>query len=281
MKFFNNLPKTSFESSIGSFTISSFSTYLDINAVTVQEATISIDNKTTLIEASYNVYNDQDNFWAFVAASNAINPFEIAAINSTLFQNNNKDKISLALFPSAGATVGASVFPAGSIIEPKIANTGSTSGYGFTGNYDLNGPFTIIQQPYFYDGNLIIGSQFGGTADFITVGGTYENVVVLTLTSGGTYQWAGEYYTGNKKYATDKVSYLSQSNNGKAIYKDTSTGNITLDDYLPESAPVSGTTAYVPYTIQQIVDLKSKNIQIYTPADIGTVQASFVTPDYA
>lgn len=281
MKFFNNLPKTNFESTIGSFRISNFFTYLDVQAVKVQEATITIDNKTTLVEAAHNVYNDQDSIWAFVAASDTINPFKLAAINPIIFQKNNEDKINLALFGSSGATSGGYVFPAGSIVVPKTGNTGSTSSYGFTGNYDLNGPFTVIQETYYYDGNMTIGSQAGGTGPFISLGTAYDNVVVLKLTSGGTYEWAGDFYAGNKKQATSKVVYLSQNNNGKAIYSDTSTSNITIADELPESPPVQGTTSYVPYTLQQLVELKSKNIQIYTPSEIGLLQASFVTPDYA
>ena len=49
MKFFSNLPKTTFESSIGTFTISDFFTYLDVDNTFIDEATVEIDDKSTLV----------------------------------------------------------------------------------------------------------------------------------------------------------------------------------------------------------------------------------------
>ena len=61
MKFFNNLPKTTFTTSIGNFVISDFFTYLDITKKQLDTNTISVDDKTTLIEASYQTYTDTNN----------------------------------------------------------------------------------------------------------------------------------------------------------------------------------------------------------------------------
>jgi hypothetical protein len=85
MKFFTNLPKTTFSSTIGSFTISDFFTYLDIESAFIEEGTVTIDNKTTLVEAAATVYQDPNSFWAFVAANNTVNPFDLLADNATDF----------------------------------------------------------------------------------------------------------------------------------------------------------------------------------------------------
>jgi len=93
MKFFNNLPKTVFTSSIGDFKISDFFTYLDVEHATIEEGTVTIDNKTTLLEAAYNVYTDSDSFWAIVAANNVINPFFLLEENAVLYIKNNDEWI--------------------------------------------------------------------------------------------------------------------------------------------------------------------------------------------
>ena len=82
MKFFKNLPKTSFASLSGDFIISDFFTYLDVNRNEIDISTVNIDNKTTLIEAAYVVYTDVNSFWAFVAANQTVNPFDLLSGNS-------------------------------------------------------------------------------------------------------------------------------------------------------------------------------------------------------
>ena len=93
MKFFKNLPKINFTSSIGTYSISDFFTYLDVENAPINEGTINIDDKTTLIEASYKFYSDTNTLWAFVAANNVINPFDLLAPNTITFQKNIADKI--------------------------------------------------------------------------------------------------------------------------------------------------------------------------------------------
>ena len=93
MKFFNNLPKTTFSTTLGNFNISDFFTYLDVDKTQVDETTVAVDDKTTLVEAAHNVYKDVNSIWAFVAANNTINPFDLVAPNSSMFATNNADKI--------------------------------------------------------------------------------------------------------------------------------------------------------------------------------------------
>lgn len=278
MKFFQNLPKTTFQSTVGIFEISDFFTYLDVEAALVTEGNISIDNKTTLLEAAYNVYGDANSFWAFVAANNIINPFDLLSTNTTIYQKTSENKINFLLMPSPSSLTGGSAFPVGSLILPYTTNSGASSEYGSTGNFNLNGPVAVIEESSFYDGNMIIGNQLGGTGPFISVGAASEQVTVLQKNQDGSYSYAGDFYVTNKKQADQRVTQIVQSLDAKTINREITTANATIDDLLPASLAIAGTTA--PYTAIQQLDQKSKTIKAYVPSELGFVRSSFVTTKY-
>ena len=197
-----------------------------------------------------------------------------------MFSKNNADKINLTLLPSAGATTGGSAFPIGSIIVPAIGNTGASYTFGYTGNFNINGQFALIEDTSYYDGNMIIGTQYGGTGPFISVTGTAENVTVLQKNDDGTFTWAGSFYTGNKKSYSEKVISQVLQADAKVIDKEIVSSNVTLDAYLPASTPLLGITSPVLYTALQTVKDNSKQIQAYVPSQLGVLQSSFVTAKY-
>jgi hypothetical protein len=288
MKFFKNLPKTSFASLSGDFIISDFFTYLDVNRNEIDISTVNIDNKTTLIEAAYVVYSDVNSFWAFVAANQTVNPFDLLAPNNTLYAQQNKDRINLILFPDLGDTDGGVAFPVGSILTPYVGNTGASYEYGSTGDFDVNGPFAIVEASSFYDDNMIIGPQYGGT--FITVTGTGPHITVIQKNVDGSYTWAGSYYASNKKSAASRVFEIAKPTQALSIYKEIVSGNSTIDSALPEAIPVPDSPANavpeaivgsVNYNVQQTVNNIPKQIQAYVPSQLGFVQSSFVTTKYS
>lgn len=288
MKFFKNLPKSTFTSLLGDFIISDFFTYLDVNRNEIDITTASIDNKTTLIEAAHTVYNDVNSFWAFVAANQTVNPFDLLASNSTVYAHQNIDKINLLLFPSLGDIDGAVAFPIGSIITPYVGNTGASYDLGSTGDFDVNGPFAIVEASSIYDGNMIIGPQYQST--FITVTGTAEHVTVIQKNVDGSYSWGGSYYVSNKKTATNRILQIVKPTQALSIYREIVAGNATIDSALPTAIPVPDDPAIpVPeanvettnYSVQQTVDNIPKQIQAYVPSQLGFVQSSFVTTKYS
>jgi hypothetical protein len=288
MKFFKNLPKSSFASLAGNFIISDFFTYLDVNRNEIDISTVNIDNKTTLIEAAHAVYNDVNSFWAFVAANQTTNPFDVLAPNSTVYAQQNKDKINLILLPNLGDNDGGVAFPVGSILTPYVGNTGASYQYGSTGDFDVNGPFAIVEASSFYDDNMIIGSQYGGT--FITLTGTGPHITVIQKNVDGSYTWAGSYYAANKKSAANRVYEIVKPTQALTIYRETVAGNSTIDSGLPQAIPVPDspeaaqpevTVQTVNYDTQQTVNNIPKQIQAYVPSQLGFVQSSFVTTKYS
>lgn len=276
MKFFDKLPKVSFESTIGTFTISDFFTYLDVENVTVATSNVNVDDTSTLLEAAYQVYQDVNSMWAFVAANQTINPFDLLAYNASLYTKYNTDKINFVLYENIAGVSGAA-YPEGTILVPYAGNTGDTYNMGSTGNFNLYGPLALVQKSSFYDGNMIITTQVGATYDFIVTGSSADTVHVI-YPSGDTYYIRQNLYTGNKKTALEAVSKLVNSTDAKTIHRETTPSNTTIDQLLDESPPLGGTLA--PYTNIQIVDLHSKNILAYVPNGLGKLQASFVTTKY-
>lgn len=281
MKFFKNLPKTNFVSSIGTYSISDFFTYLDVENAPINEGTINIDDKTTLIEASYKFYNDTNTLWAFVAANNVINPFDLLAPNTISYQKSIVGKINLTLFDDPDDVTGGIALPVGSILLPSIGDTGPSYSYGYTGNYNLYGALAIVEESSFYDGNMVIGSQVGGNP-FIVVGAATEKVIAIQKNTDGSFTHKGGWYTGNKSYLGDKVVKIIQSTDGKIINKANVASKVTIDELLPASPPIKGATGTITttYTVKQTINDTSKVIQAYTPSELGFIQSSFVTTKY-
>jgi hypothetical protein len=281
MKFFKNLPKINFTSSIGTYSISDFFTYLDVEHAPINEGTINIDDKTTLIEASYKFYNDTNTLWAFVAANNVINPFDLLAPNTITYQKSIADKINFTLFDDPDDVTGGIALPIGSIILHSIGSTGPAYSYGYTGDYNLYGALAIVEESSFYDGNMVIGSQVGGPA-FIVVGAPTEKVIALQKNTDGSFTNRLGWYTGNKSYLGDTVVKIVESTDGKIIGKGSASSKVTIDQLLPKSPPIKGATATATttFTVTQTVADTSKIIQAYTPNELGFIQSSFVTTKY-
>jgi len=284
MKFFENLPKTSFETTIGTFSISDFFTYLDVENAPIQESNISIDSKTTLLEAAATTYQDPDSFWAIVAANNVINPFTLVESNVNIFTNDNKNNkcfilIDQPYFLTPTSTVPTA--PIGSLIFPYFSNSGFPPySFGSTGIYDMNGPMAVIVDSSFYDLTITANIVKGG--DNFLSGLTTSPLSVIPLKSDGSYGIPFYGYMRTLQTSNNKVIKQVNSTDGKTIYKNTRDFIVipTLDTILPQSTPLDGVTTYTTYNAEQEIILASKNIQAYVPKQLGLIQASFVTTKY-
>jgi hypothetical protein len=279
MKYFENLPKRSFASTIGNFNISSFFTYIDADAVSLSTDNVLVDSKTTLLEASYDVYQDLNNFWAFLLAAKKINPFDLLSDNTVLFTKTNENKINFATVQNVSGTTGIA-FPQGSIIAPYIANTGSCSSFGYIGNFDLNGPISIIESVSFYDGNMVIKDQKGATYSFMTpTGSTGQQLTVIYPTATG-YSVYNNAYVSNKEKYLDTTVEIKKPEDGKIIFKNTYSSLPTTDQKKAAPVPVQPTQT-IPVSVLKVVEDKSKNILCFLPSEIGTLKTQFITVKYS
>lgn len=283
MKYFENLPKKTFASSIGDFTISDFFTYLDPNLGIIDESPLTVDSKTTLLEAAYSTYGDLNSFWMFVSANETVNPFTLLATNTTIFLTQNQAKTSLELSQDISGTT-SFTFPKGSLIAPYISNTGGSYSYSSVGNFNLNGPLSIIESVSYFKGTMIIKDQKGATYSFINQdGATGSQVVIIYPTPGGTYAIQKPLYPYNTKSAVKEVVELDVIEAGtiEEFYGDlvSPTKGKTKSSSTP-ATPVIGGTGTVQISAIKALELQSKNITAYLPEQTGILKSLFVTAKY-
>lgn len=280
MKYFENLPKTTFDTSIGSFTISDFFTYIDVSKSKFNPSPLDVDSKTTLLEASYTVYNDVNTFWAFLISNNSINPFTLTSTNTSLFVKENQPKTSLEFVQSiTGAT--SYVFPVGSIITPYVANTGGSYSYTSVGNFNIDGPFSLIESVSYHNQTMIIKDQRGATYSFILQNGnTGSEMVILSPTGGGEYEIFKQYYPAKTKSAIFETTKIELSE----------------EKYIEEVAPATKESSKIKSPSSQsallptangtdivaldVVEFESSEIKAYTTEEIGRLKGLFVTAKY-
>lgn len=282
MKYFENLPKKNFTSTVGDFEISDFFTYLDFSDLSLNTSTIQIDSKTTLLEASYSVYNDINSFWLFLVSNQTINPFDLLATNVNIFITDNTDKIDLTLVSSPAGSTGIA-FPEGSIIVPYIANTGDSASYSSTSNFDLNGPLTLIEETSFYDLTMIIKQQQGNT--FISNDGTTgSGVLVITPISGGTYSVQKILYPSKTKDAILTVAKVELSSESKIEdigvsdkYTSKSSKSSSVATISIETTGICGGSEI---TALEVIETSSKNVEAIIQSQVGLLKSLFVTTKY-
>jgi hypothetical protein len=280
MKYFANIPSKPFESTIGTFSISDFFTYIDPNLANISVSPVTIDTKSTLLEKAYTVYSDINSFWMFVLANKTINPFTLPVPNTTIYIEENEVKTTLKITDSpTGAT--AFTFPKGSIIAPYVLNTGGSYSYKSVGNFDLNGPLSIIESVHYYKDTMIIKDQRGATYSFILQDGlTGSNIVIISPTSGGTYTIQKQFYPTNSKSATKEVVKVELSEEGKIEELVSSRKTKTSST---KSTTTTTTTSSTPIDVTevQVVEQQSKNINAYLPEQIGVLKGLYVTTKYS
>lgn len=282
MKYFLNLPQTNFESTIGSFSICNFFTYIDVSNASIKSTTIDIDSKTTLLEAANSVYQDVNSFWMFVLANNTVNPFILLSTDPSLFTKENEAKTNLQLTADLSGTT-AFIFPQGSLILPYVSNTGSSYSYSSVGNFDLNGPLSLIEHAYYSNDTMIIKDQRGATYSFILQdGATGSPVVIISPTPGGTYSIQKQFYPTKTKSAIKEVITLEVAEVGyieELVTPSTSPKEKIKSSSKTTPVVLSGSTA-TETTALSAIQQESKNINAYLFEETGVLRGLFVTTKY-
>lgn len=279
MKYFENLPKKNFESTIGTYSISDFFTYIDIDSIKLSTDAVNVDSKTTLLEAAYNIYEDANSFWSFLIANKEINPFDLLEQNTEIFNKNNEPKINFLLYSDVSGNSGIA-FPQGSIVVPYTENSGYSAEWSSVGNFDLNGPLAVIETTTFYDGNMVIKGQKGSTGDFVSPDGFTGDRLCVIYPTGTGYAIQKSVYTGIKKKYLSKIVQIQKIEDGKLIFKDKNSSFSTIDELQPVAVPVEPTQTKEVSLIESSEN-KSKNIFAYPPSDLGFLRAQFITVKYS
>jgi hypothetical protein len=155
MKYFDKLPKRTFETTLGSFSISDYFSYYKFSFDLISKRQFEIDNKTTLIEAASTLYEDPNSFWLILLANQIINPFFLFDYNYTDFIQNNTNKITSLIGDSSSGITGY-YMSAGSLITLQSATAGNPYDFSYVGNFDLNGDVYIVEEQNSYTKRITI-----------------------------------------------------------------------------------------------------------------------------
>lgn len=277
MKYSSNLPKRSYQTDIGSFSITDFFSYYKFsfdNATKIKKET---DDKTTLVEAAGKIYNDSNSFWLILMANKTINPFLLFSQNSTVFIENNKEK-NTSIFQNQSSTIPYNI-SAGSIITPFANTGGNPYDYNYVGNFDVNGDVFIVESQNFYNKRITVKPGTDGlAATFLSPNGTtlYKYLdpapeiaieTVIENSSAGNV----ELYLNTKYQITTAVEQLILEVPG---------GELSLSPEPVPSAPTSNTENST-YTVEDIINYGNKFINIFDSISISSVTGNLTVIKYS
>lgn len=281
MKFFQNLPKKQYSTDIGNLNISSFYSFYQKQTEGKRTNSIVIDDNTTLVEASLTVFSDTDSIWAFLISNSKSNPFDILQTNSTNYITENETKTSYSArtltsssFYASGVTF---TLPVGSIATRFNLPSGASWEYSSVGNFDLDGPFALIEENNSY--NTSLTAKYQGDSTGITfIRPNSANGFITYIGKGSTY-----YAIGNNTITVDPIEYTKSTYkevaNGKEILYRTSGGSKDSNS-APSKFDTENPTAQT-ITIEEEVKNNTKQLTSISPLDMASALSSIVTPKYS
>jgi len=285
MKLFSSLPKKDYQTSIGTKKLSNFYSFYKKNLQNKQTSNVKFDKQTTLIEASIQVFDDPDSLWVFLHSNNKINPFKLLADNSTTFIIQNEINTSFNPLTSNTGYYDSGVtftVPIGTILTTYSGVTGASWSYSSVGNFDLNGPFTIVEKSNSYNLSVTVKPRknLSNQTDIIIPGtdGSSETEQFVFITKGTTYS-----ALNNTFYNVNTIKYT------KGVYSQENSSK-TSEIFIPEGGPEPSETDPVFFaggggtvttkTIEENAIQKIKNINVIVPSSVSSSMSSFITPKY-
>lgn len=280
MKLFKNIQTKKYSTPIGELNISNFYNFYRKNFINKNTSSIQIDNKTTLVEAAINIYSDPNMIWGIVFSNNKINPFTLTKTNATNYLNNTSSLVSFnpnaidSGYYSSGMTFSV---PSGSILTNYAENTGASWSYSSVGNFDLNGPFALVDSSSYYSLSVNLKE---------TKNKTNGNMVTANVDDGGTFSFiykGDTYYKFNNKVTNKNTKEFSKSI-VKEISKDKSkevlapAGSKNTDSkeftFMEESK-----TDYI--SVEENIKNESKTISFIVLQDFSSSLSSLIVPKYS
>ena len=281
MKLFTNLPKKTYSTEIGDISLCSFYSFYNKDIKNQRQISITIDDKTTLIEASLSTFNDPDSLWVFLHSNNSINPFKVTDKNATNFISENEIKTSFNPYStSTGYYLSGVTYnpPAGSILTPYVgATSGNPWEYSYVGNFDLNGGFALVEKSNSYSKNVTVKPNLDTGENFI-----YPSTTPITnltfIYKGDTY-----FFTNNNTTANNSIKFT------KTIAEEYSADKTKKINSPAGAEPAGDSDAFLnvsntnptTVTVEDYVKDQTKQIKVIAPMDLVSSLSSLITPKYS
>ena len=275
MKYSENLPKLSYKTSIGTFSITNFFSYYKYNFDTLTVQQIDYDSKTTLVEASAQVYQDPNSFWLILLANQTINPFTLFKPNPTLYAGENIDK-NTALIEDISTTVPYYV-SAGSLVAPFAATGGNQYDFSSVGNFDLTGDVYIVESQNFYNKRVVAKPGPDGTPTTFKTSGGSNNYKFIDSTSGASAAESVLKITGSTAIIPLLEEPAFNTGFGTEIILEGPVlggGGILVEGLAEESALQSAQNNTV--TTERAVTLTNKRINVFENTGINRVTTRLI-----
>jgi hypothetical protein len=281
MQYFSKLPKTSFESTIGSFNISDFFTYVDPTQSTLTPYFLEYDNSNTLVEAAALTYQDPDSFWIFCLSTENYNPFTLNKQNSKIQKELDTPKLNVEMtVVDKGSTL--YVPPKGSIVVLYEPNTGSSASFSSIGNFNINGAFTVVDDDFYFSRSSIVKDQKNGL--ILKEGLTGSQYVVITQSATGGYQ-LNAVYNKTIEPALSKVAYTYDTASGKFTgeyksYSSKVSNSVVNSSTSKTPTKYGGTTTVDSVTYETVLKTQINKLPAYSSNLIGSLVDYLVTTKY-
>lgn len=269
MKYFEKLPKINYETTVGTFTVSTPYAYYKFDNDSILKQDLQIDSKTTLLEAGAKLYKDANSIWLFLLANKTINPFNLVAQNIQIFNKQNENKFT---FNVTGSTANQYVVLGKQSILVKYDPTqvsGDTATYGETGAWDVYGDFSLVESVNSYN-KKITTKPVKGSSGNLLIGVTGVSPLLGFDYVGNSYSVSTKSLTGGTA-----TSYIS-SNAGSKI---PSTGETVIESVADEIT-VSPAT-FVDYTVEDVLVETPKTIKAFLPGQVSKIFNNLIYIKYS
>jgi len=274
MKYFDKLPKRTYETTLGSFSISDYFSYYKFNFDLISKRQFEFDSKTTLVEAASSLYEDPNSFWLILLANETINPFLLFVNNYTNYIQNNQNKVtSIIADVTYGTDVGA-YMASGSLVTLQSLTSGKPYDFSYVGNFNLDGPIYIVEEQNSYTKRLTIKPTPNNTPipieDLTSV-----QYIDLSLPS----EW--ETSANTTLFVTNSVEpYLEAT---EAILDSAPAGTISFKNMQTGDAPIVYTASgsqQTKQTFQEVSETANRKVNIFNPSELSKVTSRLITIKY-
>jgi hypothetical protein len=271
MKYFEKLPKINYETTAGTFTVTTPYAYYKFDVDSILKQDYAIDAKTTLLEAGAMLYKDANSFWLFLLANKKINPFDLVPTNVQIFNKQSEDKYT---FNVSGSTANQYVVLGKQSVLVKYDPTksdGITATYGETGPWDVYGDFALVESTNAYNKKITVKPVQGTSGDLII--GTSGISPLL----GFNYSTVTDSYaTSTKSLTAGTATQYISSNAGSRI---PSTGETVIESIADEVGPTTPTA--VDYTVSDVLIETPKTVKAFLPGQVSKIFNNLIYIKYS
>jgi hypothetical protein len=271
MKYFEKLPKINYETTAGTFTVTTPYAYYKFDVDSILKQDYAIDAKTTLLEAGAMLYKDANSFWLFLLANKKINPFDLVPTNVQIFNKQSEDKYT---FNVSGSTANQYVVLGKQSVLVNYDPTksdGITATYGETGPWDVYGDFALVESTNAYNKKITVKPVKGTKGDLIIGTSTISPLV------GFDYSPVVENYsTSTKSLTAGTATKYTSSKAGSIIPSISETTIQAIADEIIES----GSTG-IDYTVSDVLIQTPKTVKAFLPGQVSKIFNNLIYIKYS